>query len=204
LRHQLRQDVEGYTKLTGDYETLSKIIEDIETQFSMPWWKVPDRGKALGRIFQLLKDTPTSDFKGDLLLSLGKAIDVPMDEVLPAVAGRVMSQTVARNLIGREIMAGLAYEAFDLGGTFLALQLFFVIPRLAGEVLSVVGYTKRQVTFANQMYKDITSRLPKGTYAEGMTLMEVLNRMEKEGLQGQEPRAGQADPIDHLLKPNVK
>jgi hypothetical protein len=125
--------------------------------------------------------------------------------MMSALAGRAFSDLISTGLVERNLLIsgvrGLG-EIATGGGAFTdpgflgltAMQVAFSMPRIQGEILGLVGLPARHIKWAKQVANQIKDRLPPGTYTEGMTLIQTLERLDEK----KKGTLAEGDPLGDL------
>ena len=154
LRNETRKvivdNVPEYATMTKKYSEMSGLIREIETSLSLG--KKSGMETAIKKLLSVTKQN--NKFKQELIQTLA---DVSGKEnLLPVLSGIEMSPVIPRGFIGRGAGAGaIAGTASGMVNPWLLGIAASTSPRLMGEFLNMLGYSKNA---ANNIIKVATSQ----------------------------------------------
>ena len=134
VKDTITSQVPEYTDAMKAYETQLGLVRDITKALGTSD-KIA-KETAINKIMSVLKGTPSSQFKQDLVEQLKKQGGV---DIMPALAGQDLSSWLPTSGIGKSIMGGGLTAATLLHHPELALATPLTMPRLMGEAYYGMG-----------------------------------------------------------------
>ena len=125
-----------YANAMKDYESMSSLINEIESALSLGNKKSKDT--ALRKLQSLTRNNVQTNYGGrlDMVRDLEAA---GAGNILPAVSGQALSSLVPRGLAGKGIAGGAAITAGSLLNPTTLGILPFTMPRVMGETAYMSG-----------------------------------------------------------------
>lgn len=135
------KEVPGYSKMSDDYSKATEVINDIRKGLSLNDRAAADT--AYKKFAQILRND--TDARMQLLKELDDASD---GKLIPMVAGELSKTWLPRGLsrlAGGLAAGGAGISQGSIGAVFQALILagMGTSPRLAGEIINILGVSKR-------------------------------------------------------------
>ena len=183
IRKQLGDKVEGYDKLTGDFESISKS--------QILFKRVLGAGNenpevTLSKLTGVMKDSPTSELRKQILNELER---LGGKSIIDQVAGLDLSQWSPKGIVGKSaawgLVSGVGVGAAVVDPALLGALAFLPLtsPRVMGEFFSALGAKQRIVDKVEKFVGGIYSKLPSNAMVDGLTIGAAIKKAQMSGIR---------------------
>lgn len=166
-RRVLVDNVPGYEKMVGDYESSTKIIKEIERALSLGNKAMADT--AIRKLTSTMRDSFT--FRKDLLSKIEESTGRDLSS---QIAGLSMQPFAPRGLIGGGLDVGLISQMIYAHkfSPMLATVLLASSPRISGEFLYYLGRAAKPIEAIGKNKIISSPAIRQGTYQGGRMIKE--------------------------------
>ena len=185
-------NAKSYKEVTTDFSQLERAITNFKKAagLSTTRERATEFSKQINSMSKMMDDGILANYKQDIFDELGVAMGMEPKHYTSAIAAASFGEPLPSSLVGRfSLLSGLGASLIFDDLTFGAVNLAFTIPQLAGKILYGYGFSRSKVTEVINAAKNarnwVSKNMP-GIYREGLTLVEVMNRMEEQGISGSE------------------
>lgn len=181
LRRELGAKVQGYDELVKDFETVAKQLKEIKTTLST---EAANPETMIGKLASTLRENPSNEVRRAVIDQLEAAGG---KDLKAQIAALELSQWAPKSLIGRSMAAGAGYKTVT-GQPYMLGLLAFTSPRVMGELFAALGIGKAKVRRVVKFMEDLHARVPPGMVTEGASVLTVVERLQQQGLLGEQKK----------------